>query len=253
MKFLMMKRLVFLLPLIFLRTVHSAELEQEDVSVKFVTVAWTSQNAQVGEARQMPDELFYRNGEDYELLVFQYQQIGSQQYYRGVEAFVLYTRSADAEGGWVYTPKGSCVFPQAEEVFLFIIPRESGDLLLLPLDFSRSNVSDGDMFFLNMTKFPLVAEIQSEREEIGPAQAKKFSLEADELLAYVPVKIAIYDEAWRLAYNLERRLPVDRPFLGVFFLQNNKKGAYRFRIFDTLDVLRSENDEGSSRFLVVQV
>jgi len=212
--------------------------EPEVVTAELVTIAWSNQSSQqVDLSKAVPQELYYSDGDSYEQVNFQYKQIGKRQHYRGPKDLALFTRQTGPESTFIYTPIGSCVLPRSGEYILFILPGPSG-LRLLPVEMSAAQVGNGQIAILNLTPYPIAVKIQDEKTGIQQGKHQIFKVEVDSEHVDVPLQIALYDEEWKLAYNVETRLLNDRPYMGIFYLKNNQPGAYRFRIFRELDALR---------------
>ncbi len=219
--------------------------EPEVVSAALVTIAWSNQSSeQVDLSQAVPQKLYYSDGDSYQQVNFQYKQIGKRQQYRGPKNLTLFTRQNGPKDSFEYSSVGSCTLPRSGEYMLFILPGSNG-LRLLPVEMSATQVGNGQIAILNLTPYPIAVKIQDEKTGINKGQYHTFAVKIDSDHVDVPVQIALYDEEWQLAYNVATRLLNDRPYMGIFYLKNNKPGAYRFRMFRELDALRKPVDSPS--------
>ena len=217
--------------------------EEPKISARFATLLWLSGTPKGSDLREQRPELYYRNGDDYERLSYQVNQIGAVQEYRGSPQVSLYRQDKSPEGKLVYVPiSTSQVLPAGTRKFmLFIQPTDAaGGVYSVAVNVSSDYIEKGSMLLLNLSQHNMVIQVGEEREGLEPGHTRFFKPPFDEGQADIPVKVAVFDQKkneWKRAYSSMTRLLSSRPYMGIFYLSGNRPGAYRFRLFTQLYLL----------------
>ncbi|WOO42687.1 hypothetical protein [Rubellicoccus peritrichatus] len=231
-------RTIHLLTLASLLTIPgiSQAQSQPNISARFGTLFWSNQTEK--SEQDFPQGLYFKDGNDYTKLDYQYTQIGKIQTYRGPNEMVIYTRSTDQNGAVQFTSVSQCTIPAgSSRFFLFLLPqKDKNSLRTVAVNISPNRPKNGSLLMINLTPYPMAARIRGTESTLKPGEITVFDPKKSENQA-LPVQISIFDEEWKPAYSTVARISETRPYLSVFYMENNQKGAYRLRIFRNLDML----------------
>ena len=213
------------------------------VDAHFSSILW-SDGSNVREDETV--KLYYQTDGQYQPLQPQFHQMGVTTYYRGPETLVLYKREkSQTQTGeqWTYRIVQSVELPDTTHFILFLLARDSrSEIRAAAIDISEDAIPSGSIAFLNLTDKRIAADIRGDQQSVQPVQTALFRpLESES--PDLPLKIAVFDEAWKGVYATVTRVQADRPYLMVFHTHGSRSDAYRLRTFRNLYQIREEKPE----------
>ncbi len=224
-----------LLLLILSCVAQGAHANEGTVSAEFTSIYWGQSDPAEARAAWESLELYYFTDGEYILLKPQFSQFSPPARYRGPANMVLYKRVMDAEGLWQYQPSLQVRVPRTPVFALFMASSAEGDsYTAAAIDISEKMIPSGSIGLLNLCGETIAADVRGDRRSLQPYQLQTFTPKEAEDAESLPLKIAVFQDEWKPAYSTVARFNPTRPYLIVFYLAQNREGAYRVRIFRNL-------------------
>lgn len=215
-----------------------AQSHEEDwIQVNLCAIYWGDNLERGVSGEWNTPELYVFSSGKYVQLNMLVNQIGPRFRYHGPRVMPIFRRVMGEEGEYVYRPIAQVALPASSISLLFLTQGDTGALSAAAIDISENAIPKGGIAFLNFTDKVIAADIKGVQQQVGPLQMSIFNPGKSEL-SEVPLKIAVFNENWEKAYATILRMVPDRSYLMVFYLQNGMEGAYRLRIFRSLQQLR---------------
>jgi hypothetical protein len=178
-------------------------------------------------------EYYYFSGGEYLPLDYQMAQVGKLNEYRGATEFILFKKILNADQEAQFVPIGQCSLSDQKAFTLIIVPKNpDGAVYMIPVPIQTRPDGRSEIVLLNATNFLMAARINDDLRRLEPMAVDVFSL-GDLTNPNTPVRIAVFDQAWTLAYNIISRFAPDRSYLAIFYREVQSE-SYRLRIFRDL-------------------
>ena len=140
--------------------------------------------------------------------------------YNGPKQLTLYTRVLQGEEPPMFVPREQISLPDQIKTGILFALRVSGtdenpSFRLGVIDCSTAPSDKMGVLLYNLTQSPIIASIgrNSEAVPLKPSVPEWNPL--NQKRSAVPLRLAAFDEEWKLVYNSIDRLPLNRPTLGL--------------------------------------
>ncbi len=148
--------------------------------------------------------------------------------YRGPLRMVFYKRIERPGEPPAYMPREEVSLPPKLRTGVLLAIRTGGtdedpEFQLGLIDCSQANPDSMGVLFYNYAKVPLIIRIGKNNETVSLQPSARKWTPLDQERASVPLKIAAFDQEWKLVYNTVSRLSTQRPTLGLILPQDKTK------------------------------
>lgn len=148
--------------------------------------------------------------------------------YRGPQELSLYERVTLPEGGFTYRARETVTLPNDLGSAVLLAIRTGGtdkdpQFRLGLIDCTEATPDSMGVLFYNYSQVPLIIRVgkQGATVNLSPSQREWTPLNQER--AAVPLKIAAFNEQWKLVYNTVSRLSTQRPTLGLILPEDKAK------------------------------
>jgi hypothetical protein len=217
--------------LLLMLPVLSGYATTDVLNSRFFALVW-SNDARFFE-NATPIDYYYLSAGDYVPLDYQMAQIGKLNEYRGTAEFVLFKKVLNADEEAQFVPVGQCSLTNSKAFTLIIVPiSSSGRVHLIPIQIQEPAEGGSELILVNATQYGMAARIRDKLQRLDPMAVDVFAL-GDLSDPNTPVRIAVFDQEWTMAYSIITRFAPGRSYLAVFYREEQSQ-SYRLRIFRDL-------------------